>query len=407
MTEGKRVLKRSKNKTTCFRKSVNVILMFVFIYPLQFTFFPLSTRYLLAIVGLILLITNKHLFSKYVSGVLRFVPILFFSVLTCLVNQTSDFGLWTTPIVYSLSFFSAVGVISLTKTNNQESFVDMFVMAVVIQMILHLIFFIFPEIEEMANLVLASTELAQESMESSLGVRMRGLGSAFFGTGVVNSIALILISFFYSPSKKYHIIAYILIIVIGVFASRTTLVGFLISFPLLLRRMRVPFRKVIVGACIFIFGISALATALKNSGEQKYVNLFNFGFAFINDYESSKKFNTEDIDALSYSGRLPDNIKTWIIGDGLLADPQNPATAYYKHVDQGYLRCIFFYGLLGTISLLIGYYLEVNRVVRYNRDKRFYILYFFYLVIMYKGLFDIFQYIIPFYLIKQAKPLES
>ena len=146
-------------------------------------------------------------------------------------------------------------------------------------------------------------------------------------------------------------------------------------------------------------GFYYVGTTLKNSEEQKYLNLFNFGFALINNYEDTKSFNTRDIDALSYSGRMPDNIKTWIIGDGLLADPRNPELAYYKHVDQGYLRCLYFFGLLGTASLLVGYYLEIREVVRSNKNKWFYLLFLFYMIIMYKGLIDIFQFIIPFYLI--------
>ena len=384
----------------------NTIIMFVFIYPLRFTFFPLSTRYILAGIGILYMMGRRSLLSKYLTGVFRFMPVLFFSLLTCVVNATTDLGLWSTPIVYSVSFFASVGVIGVTKSYEPRKFIELFIIAVVIQMSICILFFVLPEVEEAANSFIVSSELAKEAMEDSIGIRMRGLGAAFFSCGVINCIALLLISLFYTPEKKIYFVAYSLIFLIGIFVSRTTLVGVLLSAPILLKKLQVSFKKVIIGICLLFTGFYYVGTTLKNSEEQKYLNLFNFGFALINNYEDTESFNTRDIDALSYSGRMPDNIKTWIIGDGLLADPRNPERAYYKHVDQGYLRCLYFFGLLGTASLLVGYYLEIREVVRSNKNKWFYLLFLFYMIIMYKGLMDIFQFIIPFYLIYSIRDLS-
>lgn len=385
----------------------NVIIMFTFIYPLHFVFFPLSTRYILALVGIACLITKRKLISKYIIGVSRFMPVLIFSLVTTLVNQTSDFGLWLTPIVYSLSFFSVIGVVRITKSDKPLKFVDLFILAVLLQMIISLVFFLQPDMEMAVNKMLVTTDLAKAAMESSQGIRLRGLGAAFFSSGVVNSISLLLIAIYYQPARKIYLIAYFAIFIIGLFVSRTTVVGFLLSLPLLLKKLNVSFVKILLGAGFLIGGLYLIGTNLKNSEEQRYLNLFNFGFAIINDYENSEKLNTGDLDAISYSGHMPDNIKTWIIGDGLLADPIRPTTAYYKNVDQGYLRGLYFFGLFGTLSLIGGYCIEVRQVVRHNKNKLFYLLYLLYLIVMYKGLIDLFQFIIPFYLICNRNIFEN
>ncbi len=118
-----------------------------------------------------------------------------------------------------------------------------------------------------------------------------GLGAAFFSSGVCNCVALILISIYYTSSKKYYIIAYLLIFLIGIFVSRTTLIGVILSLPILFKRLHISFGKVIAGALLLFGFLFIVGNVLKNSEEQKYLNLFNFGFAFISDYEDNKSFN--------------------------------------------------------------------------------------------------------------------
>lgn len=53
----------------------------------------------------------------------------------------------------------------------------------------------------------------------------------------------------------------------------------------------------------------------------------------------------------------PDNLKTWIIGDGYFENPMNdfyydgPLYDYYMGVDTGYCRFVFYFGILGLIAL--------------------------------------------------------
>lgn len=52
----------------------------------------------------------------------------------------------------------------------------------------------------------------------------------------------------------------------------------------------------------------------------------------------------------------PDNLKTWIIGDGYFENPTQdfyyigPVYNYYMGVDTGYCRFIFYFGILGLLA---------------------------------------------------------
>ena len=70
----------------------------------------------------------------------------------------------------------------------------------------------------------------------------------------------------------------------------------------------------------------------------------------------------------------PDNIKTWIIGDGYLNNPADKSLStydpyfvgkfhgYYMGTDIGYLRYIFYFGLIGLITLNT-FFIKICRIV--------------------------------------------
>ena len=53
----------------------------------------------------------------------------------------------------------------------------------------------------------------------------------------------------------------------------------------------------------------------------------------------------------------PDNLHTWILGDGYIVNPKDDpyyvgeiTGGYYKNTDIGYLRFIFYFGIIGLLS---------------------------------------------------------
>ena len=61
---------------------------------------------------------------------------------------------------------------------------------------------------------------------------------------------------------------------------------------------------------------------------------------------------------------FPDNVKTWIIGDGYFDGPSNTdpyyvgptMTGFYMWTDVGYLRLIFYFGLIGLFTFMLFFF---------------------------------------------------
>ena len=96
---------------------------------------------------------------------------------------------------------------------------------------------------------------------------------------------------------------------------------------------------------------------------------------------------------------LPDNLKTWIIGDGYGANPTDYDPYYigkdyhgfYMGTDIGYLRFIFFFGLLGMASMIALFFcfwrIGYNRF--YNLRDLVTLLLFLNLIIWFKATSDL------------------
>ena len=105
---------------------------------------------------------------------------------------------------------------------------------------------------------------------------------------------------------------------------------------------------------------------------------FDYGFeGFINLFETGT-FSTHSSDLLlSHITEIwPENTKTWMIGDGYFADPYDPA-AFYMGTDMGYVRFIFYCGVIG-LSIFLLYFINCTYVLckRWKNLPLFFLLLF-------------------------------
>ena len=178
-----------------FRQGINIILFFSFIYPVTFTFFPfLSTRHLFALIGIILLLRKLKIPRSIYDSTCLFFTLSVISLLTCVLNLTSDFSLASIPIIFLISYFSIVGVCFLTGVDDNELFTDLLTKTALLQMIISILFFVLPDVEVLLYSLIKVGELASESLLQSQGFRLHGFGTNFFSAGVSNSFILLLIA---------------------------------------------------------------------------------------------------------------------------------------------------------------------------------------------------------------------
>lgn len=166
------------------------------------------------------------------------------------------------------------------------------------------------------------------------------------------------------------VLAYLIITVTGNMIARTTLVGSVLGLVYLFIYIS-PFRSKLSTATfkawVWVFleamAIVIIITSLYNT-DQKFYNRTRFAFEGFFSLVEEGHWRTGSNEKLMDMYVFPDNPETWLIGDGYFMIPgSDPAymgesvEGYYMGTDVGYLRLIFFFGLIGLVvySLYIVY----------------------------------------------------
>lgn len=134
-------------------------------------------------------------------------------------------------------------------------------------------------------------------------------------------------------------------------AARTTSVGAIISVILIffyssqnnLKKLILKLFFPLVsgmGIMLFLYQTNEKIKKMIEYGFEIFINLFS--------NKGATSASTEDLKNM-YSIK-PDNLKTWMVGDGKLTDG---IFAYYKGTDVGYYRIIFYVGIIGLIFIFL------------------------------------------------------
>ena len=220
--------------------------------------------------------------------------------------------------------------------------------------------------------------LAGEGYMGKNESRLYGIGCALDVAGSRFAVVLIMIAYITTLKddefvRKYiwlYIAAFLYITVVGNMMARTTIMG--------------------VGlALLYWIGKSGLFSLRINS-EYKYiwnrlgvllliaipfmVYLYDTNPAFKEDIRfafegffslvEKGEWDVGSNDSLANMYVFPDNTKTWIIGDGYFNNPGDTdpyyvgplGGAFYKSTDVGYLRFIFYFGVIGLVAFILYFF---------------------------------------------------
>lgn len=221
--------------------------------------------------------------------------------------------------------------------------------------------------------------------------RLYGIGACLDVAGIRFSAVLIMILFFLinaNVAKRWYtyfvcLVSFVFIAVVGNMIARTTLVGLLLAIGLLTispwvrrgnespndnegehgRNYRViwgwlgGFIVLAVPICIWYYQTNATFHDDLRFAFEGFFNLAERGDLSYSSNETLKNMYV-----------FPDNLKTWIIGDGYFTNPRliDPyftgeiIGGYYMGTDVGYLRFIFYFGVIGLLMFSF-YFIEVGR----------------------------------------------
>lgn len=359
----------------------------LFYFPFEFTFLPgYNTKKILAAIGLLILlmlfITQKEF--KLPRNV---IVISIYAIIVSIIGLVAVVYNGTSDYVYSSYFVSMWVWLS-------AAFASCFFIKVVHGKI---------TVELIANYLIAICVfqcIAAQIINANAAVkafvdsyilqgqvfltrvnRLYGIGANLDVAGSRFAVALIVIMVILTTRDNLsskdlwgYITSYVAIAVMGSIIARTTYVGVVISIMFLICRylpniLKTPlgaFRILSVILSIVIFLVPFLVY-LYNTDPQVH-KMLRFAFEGFFNLAETGQWSIASNEFLKTMYVFPDNIKTWIIGDGYFNNPINVdpyyvgeiTGGYYMGTDVGYLRFIFYFGIVGLLAFIL-FFIKVTQ----------------------------------------------
>lgn len=395
------------------------VFLYIYSVPLRGMPFGMGSRMLFAMLGFTLLFVNyiwlpaRHVKIKknFLLIWLALIVFISWSSLSIFVNQTRDLSIikytnsWV--LIMIAGYFIVWLIYKIHKHVNFKLIANYMIMAVFIQACISLLMFIIPPFQQLMSQLQQLDFATEKKLGDSQGIRLLGFGSTFFTSGIVNGYCLILIAAtikYFKPTYKkllLYIFLFVFITLIGIMMARTTLIGLVMAlvilfFPLTLARKSLSrislklvgiFGQVIIClALIYLFLPVQTKETINNAGE--------FGFELFINYVRGEGLTSASTDELKTMYVFPSDVKTYLIGDGRFVDPIDPLL-YYKETDIGFLRLLYYFGIIGIILFLVIQCILVIIGIR-NYGHQGYIKLFFAMTFLYmltlnlKGFTDLF-----------------
>ncbi|GEM_PF-3420980 len=346
------------------------ILLFCYIYPIYMKFFPIPTDRIIQVLGLGFIFVDipyrklvfkiKNLSSFYFASLLILVVIL---IVQNWNYSSLDLYYFKDHFDIFLYFFPAYLIIYILYKINKDKIVsnllDSIVILAALQAIISLVFFFVPSIFDAYTSLLSQN--ASQGLTSRLGQvekRLIGVGSAFF-TGVIKYAVAFFIAIILPylktdlyKRKTIYIISFVLIIIAGLMTGRTFFVAICLGLVLYLlidprNTLRLIY-KVIPSILVITMVIYSIMISIGN--QERIDRVFNFVFELFINYQKSGELTSSSTEGSISMYKFPKTLKTWVIGDGRM---QNPNGSYYMGSDIGYVRMIFYFGIISTVLYMM------------------------------------------------------
>lgn len=365
------------------------IITSLYFFPFIFKAFPLqNTKNILAAVGVIILLIqqsrkrNVSCNKDIISLILIAVGVSLIGFFSVAINETPDYS-YATYIISMCIWLSGAYVVTtvIRQVHGECSFIlllNYLVGVCVVQCLLAILIDNYMPIKAFVD---ANIEQDQDFLNKverlyGIGASLDVAGSRFATVLAMMSFALVRIkNTLYRNYMPIYIISFVIIAVIGNMIARTTLVGLVLAIIYLLwiffrgRENKQLWRWL---ASILIISIPIMVFMYNNNPETR--NLFRFAFeGFFSLWEKGQWEVASNDRLMNVMVVFPDNLKTWLIGDGYFSSPRDTdpyfigeiVGGYYMGTDIGYLRFIFYFGLVGLLSFM-AYFCKVAQICSRN-----------------------------------------
>ena len=400
---------------------ISVILTSFYFFPFETVFLPgVNTK--MALAGIGLLILGKRLAQRRDAGInkdffvlsLLALGISLVSLLTMTINNTPDDSFLTYFVSMWVWMGGAYTVVRWLDTAygyvNVRLVCNQLIAVCVIQCLIAWVKDVYPPLQAWVDSFVGGEAFMGNTKEA----RLSGIGAALDVAGLRFSAVAVMIGYILSKAGELshkqvvtYLVSFLIIAVIGNMMSRTTTVGvglallyWVYSTNLLSLKQNIKNQKLWIWFGGILCVVIPVFMYLYFTNDAFYKNI-RFGFeGFFSLWETGKWQTSSNDILLKHMVVFPDNWVTWLIGDGYAANPLNKTLSffdpyytgpvyhgYYMGTDIGYLRYIFYFGLIGT-TLFIEFMWK-SAWICIRRFKDYKIMFFLILLVNYIGWFKV------------------
>ena len=359
-------------------------------FPFEFVFLPgINTKMMLAVIGVALFVQQwlkedtSRLNRTFLVVSVWAALFSLSSFLSVVFNNSTDYtyvsfivGLWVWIAgAYSVMFLirRVHGFVSIQWVFQYMAYVC------ATQSILAICIDNMPLLQEWVDgLILQNVEYLHRTN------RLYGIGASFDTAGIRFSCSMLGLGYLlvHEISNKRKICYWSLFLIIGIvgnIVSRTTTIGLVISIVYMAlsnfslsgqishSRVRfigygIVFTGLLVGGIYYLYNYSPV-----------FRNYLQYGFeGFFNWFENGE-WTANSTDRLQRMVVFPNNLKTWLIGDGWFLNP-NDSNGFYKYTDIGYLNFIFYCGTIGLAIFIFLFIHSTYFLCQKGRENTFFFL---------------------------------
>ena len=218
--------------------------------------------------------------------------------------------------------------------------------------------------------------------------RLMGFGVGLDVAGSRFAAILIMIPFVCMQYRQkvvryipWYILAFCIICVIGNMIGRTTTVGAVLavlSFIVFSRFYQIDdFLKRLLLWSVGLLAVIIPVCTIAYNAVPEFHDMLRFGFEGFFSLAEKGEWEVHSNEMLKEGFIFPDNVKTWLIGDGYFgstdADPYYVGrrwAGFYRGSDVGYSRFLFYFGLTGLL-LFLFFFIKLCKIciLRFNVMK--------------------------------------
>lgn len=228
----------------------------------------------------------------------------------------------------------------------------------------------------------------QEYLNDSRVKRLYGIGASLDTAGIRFSLVqVLLVHVLFKQAKTLsqwsvlaYVVAFCFILVVGNMMARTTTVGCIIAlgYMLFMSFHNKGDYKDVWKCFLITIVVGVPFIVVKYNIDASFAHNVRFAFEGFFSIVESGKWQVGSNDQLKNMFILPDTLKTWLIGDGYFMNPVDVdpfyvgeiTGGYYKGVDIGYLRFIYYFGIIGLFVFMMMMLKATSMCIRkYPEDR--------------------------------------